>query len=129
MTIEKESGKRDTTERGLSRRDFGRITIAGAAALPLAGLSSIEAARETATAAHIQAQATAGDPPKPDLKPHAALTPDQAAKLDESLTKLAGQLAQMRKHPLPYIAEPAFTFHAELPHRAPPALPTQGTKG
>lgn len=98
----------DKNENGISRRAFARM----AGAVPLVGILPAEFAREP----NPQAQA-ASDTAQSDLKPHPALTPDQAPKLDEALGRLAGQLAQLRKHTLPYSAEPAFTFHAEVPRR------------
>jgi hypothetical protein len=83
-------------------------------------ISAIAHPSDSATQA-AQPQSTA--PPQPELKFHPALTPDQTAKLDEALTRLASQLAQMRKRTLPYSAEPAFVFRAEAPRRPAPAAP------
>jgi hypothetical protein len=105
----------------ITRRDFGRFAVVSAAAVPLAGISSLEAAPETSTPP--QKQAAANEDSKPDLKPHPSLTPGQAAKLDEALGRLAGQLGEIRKHRLAYSAEPAFTFRAEIPRRVAPAIP------
>ena len=103
---------------GISRREFGQIAVVGAAVAPLAAIS----ARASATNSAPQAQAAATVNPPADLKPHPALTAEQAAKLDEALSRLAAQLGQLRKHTLPYGAEPAFVFRAEMP-RHPPAAP------
>ena len=99
----------------ISRREFGRIAaVAGAMAVPLA----TTAAMPTSV---VEAQSTGEDSAKPDLRPKPALTAEQAGKMDEALTKLAGQLGQLRKHTLAYGAEPAFVFKAEAPRRAVPA--------
>jgi hypothetical protein len=106
----------------ISRREFGRIAaVAGAVAVPFAAKAGMNAGLA-------EAQSPGGDSAKPDLKPKPALTAEQMGKMDEALTKLAGQLGQLRKHTLAYGAEPAFVFRAEAPRRAMPAAPA-GRKG
>lgn len=109
--------QKDENKNVISRRAFARM----AGAVPLVGIVRAGFAHETKRPAQAASDATL-----PDLKPHPALTADQAAKLDEALGRLAGQLGQLRKHTLPYSAEPAFTFRAEVPRRAAPAPAATG---
>lgn len=102
----------------ISRREFGRIA---AVAVPLAAVAVPLTATAGTSTSVIEVQASGGDSAKPDLKPKPALTAEQAGKMDEALTKLSGQLDQLRKHTLAYGAEPAFVFKAEAPRRTAPA--------
>lgn len=80
----------------ISRREFSRLAVVGAAMSPLAArLPAHQAA---------QGQSESKTPLKP------VLTPEQAERVKEAWGKRDEQLKGLRGHTLPYGLEPAFIF-------------------
>ena len=87
----------------ISRREFSRLAIAGAAAAPLAGATLQKPEGQT-----LMAKPTA-------MKP--SLTPDEEKKVEEAVAEREKGMAEMRAHTLPYGLEPAFLFRVRTPAR------------
>jgi hypothetical protein len=87
----------------ISRREFSRLAIAGAAAAPLAGATLQEPEAQT-----VLAKPAATKP---------ALTADEEKRVEEAVAEREKGMAEMRAHTLPYGLEPAFLFRVRTPAR------------
>jgi hypothetical protein len=87
----------------ISRREFSRLAVVGAAAAPLAG------------ALFQASKASADEPAAPTMKP--ALTEEQQKKLGEEVARRERDRGELRGHTLPYGGEPAFVFHVRVAPR------------
>jgi hypothetical protein len=89
--------------KGISRREFHRLAVVGAAAAPIARIPGVVFAQEQSKEAKLGVKQV--------------LTSEQTQKVQEAVAKRDEQLARMRDHTLPYGLEPAFVFRARATTR------------
>ena len=89
--------------RHISRREFSRLAVVGAAAAPLVGAS------------FQTSKPSPDEPAAPAMK--LALTEDQQKKLGEEMARRERDMGELRGHTLPYGGEPAFVFRVRAAPR------------